>query len=163
MTSAPPPLSSAVFLEFALGFILFSMAYQKVVPGHEQRLLMEVVFGYPRWFTFVTACTEVAAALALLFDTEQFIAGTLLGGLVGGAMYSHVLRQRQPASACIPGVICVTALLAMWLRGTSSTALLCVPLSGLVGAAICHGVASSKAAIKPASWVMSERMTKKRK
>jgi hypothetical protein len=81
----------------------------------EQEMIFQMVYGLPAWMCRVTGVMEIATAVAVVSSVWGL---PLVLVLVGGAMFIHTMRQRQPVAAIPAAVIGAIAyggiLLADW-------------------------------------------------
>lgn len=113
-------------------------------------MLFVAEFAYPIWFIKVTAGVEILAAVVLLYHLQA--GSLLLAGLVGGAVYSHIVRQQAPAAALLPG--CIGALL-LWLNiasGTPVWELAAMAVSAAGGVGVCMSLGALPGARAPLAW-----------
>lgn len=63
-------------------------------------------FGYPSWFRVATGLLETAGAAGMLagLRTPRLIrpSGALLGGVMTGALWTHLVRTGDPPQRALP-------------------------------------------------------------
>lgn len=86
-------------------------------------------FGYPQWFRLAAGATEVTAAAGFLAgrrDPRAAVAGGLLAcGTMAGAIWTHLVRARDPVIYAAPAVALLGA--AAWITAARGAALVQQP------------------------------------
>lgn len=92
-----------------LGFVGLAVGGAKVT--HQEEQIMEFQrFGYPQWFRVVTGITEIGAGVGLLVGLVWrpelgWGGGLLLGGVLAGAVLTHIRIGDPPSKTAVPAVL----------------------------------------------------------
>jgi uncharacterized membrane protein YphA (DoxX/SURF4 family) len=101
----------------ALGGVMLLAGGTKLAGTNEHVESFER-WGYPQWFRVLTGAVEVTGGFGLLLGRSRprlaTLGGTLVAGTMLGALYTHLLRVRDPpAVAARPGVLFGIALVSI--------------------------------------------------
>ncbi|BDM22275.1 DoxX family protein [Pseudomonas shirazica] len=92
---------------FLVGGVINGIAPKKVQDEYAR-------WGYPGWFHYVTAASELLTALLLIFPTTR-ISGAIIGAAVMAGAIATVLRHREYAHAFPPSIVLVLTAACGWL------------------------------------------------
>ena len=100
-------LAWAVALFFVVGAIGNWIAPPAIRADYQR-------WGYPGWFHYVTAITELATAALLVFPGVRLI-GAGLGATVMAAALLTVIRHREFSHAVAPAIVAALCIAVGWL------------------------------------------------
>jgi hypothetical protein len=111
------------------------MGFSRFTAGNEQALIFQLVFGWPERMCLATGALEVAVAMTLVASSYGYAAMLCL---VGGAIYIHIFRQKEPLAAVPALVLGLLAIGGAWTASAPSWEVLVAGF--LLGAAGAAGV-----------------------
>ena len=85
---------------------MFLFSGSAKLAASESMVQSYAAWGYPFWFLFVVGAGEVAGALLLLWRRTASLAGVALGGIMVGAVGTHLFAGEYGASV-VPFLLCV--------------------------------------------------------
>lgn len=115
----------AIVVQVLLG-LAFLMAGSMKVVGAKQSLQQRDHHKITSWFWRLTGGIEILGAIALLIGIEvhwlSVVAAAVLGATMLGAIYTHLIRSKDPVPVALPpAVLGLLALLVLVVRWTDFT------------------------------------------
>lgn len=103
----PTILTWVLVAFFIIGGVVNGIAPKKVQDEYAR-------WGYPGWFNYVTAASELLTAVLLFFPTTRVL-GAVLGVAVMAGAVATVLRHREYAHAVPPTIVLILTVACGWL------------------------------------------------
>ena len=113
--SEAPSFSGIWALTMILALIYVMAGVPKVGAFDFIAARFEEVWGYPDWFRTLIGGLEFIGGVFLIIPSTAFYAASMLGGIMLGAMYTH-LALGNPSFAPIPAICLILLMIVAYTR-----------------------------------------------